>query len=126
MINFTLKDKPRSRSLIIALFLLAVMLPLWWLIGNWYGERLLADRRARITGLLAVHANLLNTAIQQRLALLNGLKAFADAHVASRVGLESAEFAAFASVLCSGTTGIRNVTLSPDGIDALRLSGRGQ
>ncbi|MDP1991483.1 MAG: HD domain-containing protein [Syntrophales bacterium] len=116
MITFTLKDKPRSRSLIIALFLLSVMLPLWWLVGNWYGERLLADRRTRITGLLAVHANLLNTAIQQRLALLNGLKAFADAHVISHVGLESAEFAAFASVLCGGMTGIRNVTVSPDGI----------
>ena len=116
MIHFTLKDNPRSRSLLIALFLLAVMLPLWWLIGNWYGERLLAERRTRITGLLAVHANFLNTAIQQRLALLNGLKAFADAHVASRVGLESAEFTAFASVLCGGTTGIRNVTVSPDGI----------
>ena len=116
MINFTLKDKPRSRSLIIALFLLALMLPLWWMIGNWYGERLLTDRRTRITGLLAVHGNFLNTAINQRLALLNGLKAFADAHVVSRVGLESTEFAAFASVLCSGTTGIRSVTISPDGI----------
>lgn len=116
MINFTLKDKPRSRSLIIALFILAVMLPLWWQIGNWYGERLIADRRTRITGLLAVHANFLNTAIRQRLALLNGLKAFADAHVASRVGIEPAEFAAFASILCSGTTGIRSVTVSPDGI----------
>ncbi len=30
--------------------------------------------------------------------------------------LESAEFAAFASVLCSGTAGIRSVTISPDGI----------
>ena len=116
MINFTLKDKPRSRSLLIALFILAAMLPLWWQIGNWYGERLLADRRTRITGLLAVHANFLNTAIRQRLALLNGLKAFADAHVASRVGIEPAEFATFASVLFSGTTGIRSATVSPDGI----------
>lgn len=116
MINFTLKDKPRSRSLLIALLILAVMLPLWWQIGNWYGERLFTDRRTRITGLLAVHANFLNTAIHQRLILLNGLKAFADAHVASHVSIESAEFTAFASVLCSGTTGIRSVTVSPNGI----------
>ncbi len=116
MINFTLKDKPRRRSLLIALLILAVMLPLWWRIGDWYGERLLTDRRTRITGLLAVHANFLNTAIHQRLALLNGLKAFADAHVASNTNIESAEFAAFASVLCSGTSGIRSVTVSPEGI----------
>ena len=116
MIQFTLKDKPRRRSLLIALLILAVLLPFWWQLGNWYGERLLTERRTRITGLLAVHANFLNTAIRQRLALLNGLKAFADAHVASHMGIESAEFAAFASVLCIGTTGIRNVAVSPGGI----------
>ena len=116
MIDFTLKDKPRSRSLVIALFILTVMLPLWWLLGNWYEGRLLADRNARITGLLAIHANFLNSAIQQRLALLNGLKAFADAHVTSNVGIESAEFEAFASVLFGETTGIRRVTISPGGV----------
>ena len=116
MINFTLKDKPRSRSLVIALFILAAILPFWWQIGNWYGERLLTDRRTRITGLLAVHSNFLNTAIRQRLALLNGLKAFVDAHVNSNMGIEFTEFTAFASVLCSGTTGIRSATVSPDGI----------
>ncbi len=116
MIQFTLKDKPRRRSLLIALLILAVLLPLWWQIGNWYGERLLAEGRTRITGLIAVHANFLNTAIRQRLALLNGLKAFADAHVASHMGIESTEFAAFASVLCSGTAGIRSVAVSPGGI----------
>jgi response regulator RpfG family c-di-GMP phosphodiesterase len=116
MISLPLKNMPRGRSLIAALFILAALSPLWWTIGNWYRERLLADGRARITGLLAVHANFFHTAIQQRLALLNGLKAFADAHVASRAGIETAEFKAFASVLSSGTTGIRNVTVSPDGI----------
>ena len=116
MIDFTLKDKPRGRSLLIALVILALMLPLWWLAGNWYGERLLADRNTRIKGFLAVYANYLNTAIQQRLALFNGIKAFVDARVTSRVGIESTEFSAFASALCSGTTGIRSITVSPDGI----------
>lgn len=116
MVDLPLKNMPRSRSLIAALLILAALSPLWWIIGNWYGERLSADGRARIAGLLAVHANFLNTAIQQRLALLNGLKAFADAHVVSHTGMDTAEFAAFASVLSSGTTGIRNIAISPDGI----------
>lgn len=116
MVGLPLKNMPRSRSLIIALFILAALSPVWWTMGNWYEERLLADRRTRITGLLAVHANFLNTAIQQRLALLNGLKAFVDAHVTSRMGIDAAEFAAFASALSSGTTGIRSVVVAPDGI----------
>ena len=125
MIDFTLKDKPRGRSLLIALFILAVMLPLWWLAGNWYGERLLADRNTRIKGFLAVYANYLNTAIQQRLALFNGIKAFVDARVTSRVGIESTEFSAFASALCSGTTGIRSITVSPDGITLIAYPAEG-
>ncbi|OHE23460.1 MAG: hypothetical protein A2X92_06840 [Syntrophus sp. GWC2_56_31] len=116
MVSLPLKNMPRGRSLIAALFILAALSPLWWTIGSWYGERLLADGRARITGLLTVHTNFLYTAIQQRLALLNGLKAFADAHVTSNIGIDAAEFAAFASVLSGGTTGIRSVVVSPDGI----------
>jgi response regulator RpfG family c-di-GMP phosphodiesterase len=116
MVSLPLKNMPRGRSLIAALFILAALSPLWWIIGNWYGERLLTEGRARITSLLVVHANFLYTAIQQRLALLNGLAAFADAHVASRAGIDTGEFATFASGLSRGTTGIRNVAVSPDGI----------
>jgi response regulator RpfG family c-di-GMP phosphodiesterase len=116
MANLLLKNMPRGRSLIAALFILAALSPLWWIIGTWYGERLLADERARITGLLMAHANFLETSIQQRLALLNGLKAFAEAHIASRTSIDAAEFAAFASVLSHGTTGVRSIVVSPDGI----------
>lgn len=116
MVSLPLKNMPRGRSLIVALFVLAALSPLWWYAGNRYGERLLADGRIRITGLLEAHANFLHTAIQQRLALLNGLKAFAEAHIASHTGIDTAEFAAFASVLSSGTTGVRNIIVSPDGI----------
>ncbi len=116
MVSLPLKNMPRGRSLIVALLILTALSPLWWIIGNRYGERLLTDGRARITGLLAAHANFLHTAVQQRLALLNGLKAFAEAHIASRAGIDTAEFAAFASALSSGTTGIRSIVVSPDGI----------
>ena len=52
MIDFPLKNKPRSRSLIIALLVLALLMPLWWQTGLWYRERLLTDMRVRITALL--------------------------------------------------------------------------
>jgi putative nucleotidyltransferase with HDIG domain len=116
MFSLPLKNMPRSRSLIIALFILAVMMPLWWQAGSWYSERLLDDRRTRITGRLAVHSNFLSTAVNQRLTLLKGLKAFTDAHVASGVEIDSVKFTAYAAVLSSGTSGIRSVTIAPGGV----------
>ncbi len=91
MIDFLLKNKPRSRSLIIALLVLAILLPLWWQTGLWYRERLLSDMRARITGLVTVHADLLSAAINQRLSLLKGLQSFADMHIASNTEIEPDE-----------------------------------
>ncbi len=115
MIDFLLKNKPRSRSLIIALLVLAILLPLWWRTGLWYRERLLNDMRVRITGLVTVHADLLSVAINQRLLLLRGLKTFTDMHIASNTEIERVKFAAFAAGLSSGVTGIRNVAISPGG-----------
>ncbi len=116
MVSLPLKNMPRSRSLIIALFVLAALMPLWWQTGNWYREHLLDERRTRITGRLAVHSNFLSTAVNQRLTLLKGLKAFTDAHVVSGAEIESVKFTAYAAVLCSGTSGIRSVTIAPGGV----------
>jgi len=116
MVALPLKNMPRSRSLIIALFVLAALMPLWWQTGNWYREHLLDERRTRITGRLAVHSNFLSTAVNQRITLLKGLKAFTDAHVVSGAEIESVKFTAYAAVLCSGTSGIRSVTIAPGGV----------
>ncbi|MEW6334964.1 MAG: HD domain-containing phosphohydrolase [Thermodesulfobacteriota bacterium] len=116
MFNLPLKNRPRSRSLVIALVIMAVLLPLWWQAGSWYRDRLLEERRTRITGRLSVHSNFLSTAIHQRLALLKGLKAFADAHILSGAEIDDVKFNAFALVLCSGTRGIRSVSIAPGGI----------
>jgi HD-GYP domain-containing protein (c-di-GMP phosphodiesterase class II) len=115
MIDLPLKNKPRSRSLIIALLVLAVLLPLWWQTGLWYRERLLNEMRVRITGLVTVHANLLSAAINQRLSLLKGLRTFADMHVASTAEIDRAKFTAFAVGLSSGVTGIRSFAIAPGG-----------
>ena len=115
MIDFLLKNKPRSRSFIIALLVLAILLPLWWQAGLWYRERLVNDMRARVTGLVSVHANLLSAAINQRLSILKGLRAFTEMHIASNTDVGGAKFATFAEGLVSGLAGIRTVTIAPGG-----------
>ena len=116
MINIPLKNKPRSRSSIIAVLVLVVLLPAWWRIGLWHQERLLADMRGRITGMVKMHANSLSAAVNQRLILLRGLQAFVEMHITSRGEIDPAKFALFAARLCAGTTGIRSVTIAPSGI----------
>ena len=116
MINIPLKNKPRSRSFIIALLVLIVLLPAWWQTGSWYRERLLTDMHGRITGMVKMHADFLSAAINQRLTLLKGLQAFAEMHITSQGEIDPAKFALFAASLCSGATGIRNVTIAPAGI----------
>lgn len=116
MINISLKNKPRSRSFIIALLVLMVLLPAWWQTGRWYRERLLTDMHGRIMGMVKVHANSLSAAINQRLTLLKGLQAFAEMHITSKGEIDPTKFALFAASLCSGAPGIRSVTIAPAGI----------
>ncbi|MHB8773220.1 MAG: HD domain-containing phosphohydrolase [Syntrophales bacterium] len=115
MIDFLLKNKPRSRSLIIALLVLAVLLPLWWQAGLWYRERLLKDARVRITATAAVHADLLGAQLNQRLLIVKGLKAFAEMHISSNTDIERVKFAPFAAGLVSGVAGLRSVAIAPGG-----------
>ncbi len=116
MIRIPLKNKPRSRSFIIALLVLIVLLPAWWRIGLWYQERLLADVHGWITGMVKMHANALSAAVNQRLILLKGIHAFTEMHIRSRGEIDPAKFAQFAVILCSGATGIRSITIAPAGV----------
>ncbi len=115
MIDFLLKKRPRSRSLIIALLVLAILLPLWWQSGLWYRERLLNDLRSRTARVVTVHADLLSAAINQRLSLLKGLRAFTEMHIISNTDIGGAKFTTFAAGLVRGVAGIRNVAISPGG-----------
>jgi putative nucleotidyltransferase with HDIG domain len=116
MVSLSLQNNPRGRSLLISLLVLAILLPVWWLCGNWYRNRLMADRRIRIENLLSVQANFLSIAINQRITILKGLRAFAEAHLLSGMKMDPAEFTAFASVLCGNTSGIRHAAIAPEGI----------
>jgi HD-GYP domain-containing protein (c-di-GMP phosphodiesterase class II) len=116
MVTLSLKNKPRSKSLIIALLLLACLLPLWWQISLWYQQRLLVEMRARITNTLAIRANYLSMAINQRLAIVKGLAAFADRNIGSNGRIDAVTFAAVASGLSRVATGVRTIALAPGGI----------
>jgi putative nucleotidyltransferase with HDIG domain len=116
MVDYLLKNKPRGRSLIIVLLVLIVLLPLWWQASLWYKERILNDKHAEITGAVAVHSRILSSAIQQRLSLFKGIKAFADHRAFSAAKVDAGEFTVFAALLTSGITGIRSVVVAPDGI----------
>lgn len=116
MVTLPLKNKPRSRSLIIALLILAVLSPLWWQTSLWYRERLLIEMRARITKTLAMRANYLSMAINQRISLVRGLAAFVDRHIAANGRIDAVAFTTIASGLSSVTSGIRKIAIAPGGI----------
>ncbi|MGD8805406.1 MAG: hypothetical protein PVH65_06125, partial [Chloroflexota bacterium] len=68
--------KPRKQSLIAALVILAVLLVLWWQVGRWYEERLLMEQRAEAVSEVSARGSALSSAVNRRLARLQGLHAF--------------------------------------------------
>ena len=112
MIDFLLKNKPRSRSLIIALLVLAILLPLWWRTGLWYRERLLTICVLRSLGLVTVHADLLSAAINQRLSPPQGTQDLHGyAHRLQHGESSGRNSPPLPQVSASGATGIRNVAI---------------
>jgi sensor domain CHASE-containing protein len=119
MINKPFKNRPRARSLLYAMILLAVLLPVWWLVGLRYQDRLLNEKRSQISGIITISSQSLSAAINRRVSLLKGLKAFVDARLDAAQGISPAEFATFAGGLHAGSSGIRNFTVAPDGAEPL-------
>jgi hypothetical protein len=63
--------EPRRRAVAGALVALGLLLPAWWMAGQWDRERLLTDRRALIMAELSPRGNALLGALNRRLALLD-------------------------------------------------------
>ena len=102
---------PEGKALLAALVAFAVLLPVWWLAGRWYGDRLLGQEWADAALVNSLRANALSSTINRRLARLQGLYAFVQ------VELSEEDFALlfdrFASGLYADTRGIRSLTLAP-------------
>lgn len=116
--------QPDSKALLGALLALAFLLPIWWLAGRWYGERLLEQERADAAIETSLRANALSSVINRRLARLQGLYAFVQVELSE--GGFATQFEQFAAGLYAGTRGIRNLAVASGGLDfALRdASGR--
>jgi PAS domain S-box-containing protein len=106
--------QPDGKALVAALLALAALLPAWWLAGGWYGERLLAQERADAALETSLRANALSSAINRRLARLQGLYAFVQVELSEEDF--AAQFERFASGLYAGTRGIRNLAVAPGSI----------
>jgi PAS domain S-box-containing protein len=106
--------RPDGKALLGALLALALLLPIWWLAGRWYGERLLDQARADAAIETSLRANALSSVINRRLARLQGLYAFVQVEL-SEDGF-AAQFEQFAAGLYAGTRGIRNLAVAPRGV----------
>ena len=105
--------RPDGKALLAALLTLAVLLPVWWVAGRWYGERLLQQERADAALETSLRANALSSTINRRLARLQGLYAFVQVELSEADF--SVQFERFASGLYADTRGIRNLAVAPGG-----------
>ena len=106
--------RPDGKALLAALLTLAVLLPVWWLAGRWYGDRLLEQERADAALETSLRANALSSTINRRLARLQGLYAFVQVELSEEDF--AVQFERFASGLYADTRGIRNLAVAPGSV----------
>ena len=106
--------RPDGKALLSALLALAVLLPVWWLAGRWYRDRLWEQERADAALETSLRANALSSAINRRLARLQGLYAFVQVELSEEDF--AVQFDKFARGLYAGTSLIRNLAVAPGGI----------
>ncbi len=106
--------RPDRLTLLAALLALVLLLPAWWAAARWYGERLLAQERADAALETSLRGNALSSAINRRLARLQGLSAFVQVEL-SEADL-AALFESFSAGLYAGTRGIRSLSVAPGGV----------
>lgn len=110
------QNRPRRRSLIAALLALALLLPACWWGSLRFQERLIAEKRDQVVETLAAQGRTLGTEINGRLALLQTLKNFVEGRLGADQAITQAEFTSFGAGLVNGTSGIRSVSIAPDGV----------
>lgn len=112
---FSYFDAARKQSIRTVLMVLAlIFLPLWLGASYKYKTYLMSKYLSQNTLELSLLGNSLSFSISKRLALLDGLVAFAKANPTE--SLLTAEFETFANGLYTSTEGIKTFTIAPDGI----------
>jgi signal transduction histidine kinase len=118
-----------QNALLASAITLLILLPAWLWLGNWYRVSLIQQERANAKEQLSSKANSLIIAINQRIALLDGLYAFTRTEWPGNDF--DFPFEVFSSELYFKSTGIRTLMIAPQGIaryiypifDARKLSG---
>lgn len=107
---------PHKIALLGALLTMSLLLLIWWQVGRWYETRLLIEQRARVTLLLTPYDTALTAAVNQRFALLTGLKAFVLTESNAADSYLDANFETLAGELYLGAEGVRNFAIAPNGV----------
>ena len=110
-------NKFRRRALIAASVALIIQVILWGWADIIFEKKLLFGQRLQVSAEIAPYGNALATAINRQFALLDGMSAFVKHEINSPDGLNSGEFEIFAAGLYTNAKAVRNLTLSPDGIN---------
>jgi two-component system, cell cycle sensor histidine kinase and response regulator CckA len=110
-IGDTLTSGPGAVALAAAIVGGVVFLAVWVQVGWWRDQRDLQVRRTRVTSGVSVQRSALVSALANRFALLEGLRAFVELKLASGERLED-QYEAFASRLYTLTRGTRNLAVA--------------
>ncbi len=105
---------PQGKALLPALLSLLVLLPAWYLLGNWYRADLIQQERAKAAEQISACANALASAVEQRIALLQGLYAFTRTEWPDTEFDQSFEI--YSSEVYFNSTGVRTLMIAPEGI----------
>ena len=105
---------PTGKVLVVVLLSLSVLLPAWYFFGNWYQANLIQKERAKAAEQIAARANALAAAVDQRIALLQGLYAF------TRTAWPDTKFdrpfEMYSAGIYFNSTGVRTLMIAPEGI----------
>jgi signal transduction histidine kinase len=104
----------RGGALAALLLSLLILLPAWFWAGNWYRRDLIQQTRAKVTVEMAARANALTSAINQRIALLQGLYAFTRTEWPTTQFDQPFEI--YSSGLYFNSTGVQTLMIAPEGI----------
>jgi PAS domain S-box-containing protein len=104
--------KTQAQTVLFAIVLLLI----WWQAGLWYQSQLISDERGRVATHLNPHGTSLAMGVSERLEMLDGLNAFIEAEIGSPKGSLGEKFMIFSENIYSGSRGILNIAVAPDGI----------
>jgi PAS domain S-box-containing protein len=89
--------------------ILVLLLFAWWQAGNWYHSWLISESRASIASILGKRGSALTITMNRKIALLDGLSAYAVAHAVENNLAEG--FFDYASGLYAGSIGVRAIEI---------------